>query len=206
MTMSLIQIVRKKRKNGRPRSTLALSRLNILVLVSSRATSIRSPLPTSRISEVAISIEFLHLIGFSGSHKAETAVTSDEEAGVSGDESKRPKGWTRRISGSFGKLTGGSKDKEPATEAPREIPVVAPTESTADATPETADVEAPVAAEVTEPAGTEAPAETPATEGTNFVSHGSNVLRTGNVKEGETQVLHWIRQFLQVKDRQGIVA
>jgi len=166
VNMSSLRTAPKKRKNGRPRSTLALSKLNSLVLVSPRATNIRNPLPISRISEVAISIELLHLIGFSGSHKAETAVTSDEEAGVSGDESKRPKGWTRRISGSFGKLTGGSKDKEPAAEAPKDVPVVAPTESTAEAAPETAAVEPPVAAEATEAAVTEAPG----TEGTDFIS------------------------------------
>jgi hypothetical protein len=68
--------------------------------------------------------------------KASEAVTSDEEAGaVSGEESKRPGKWTRRISGSFQKITGGSssasKEQAPeapkATEAPKDIPAATDT-------------------------------------------------------------------------------
>ena len=96
--------------------------------------------------------------------KASEAVTSDEEAGaVSGEESKRSSKWTRRISGSFQKFTGGasSASKEQVPEAPKatEAPtdVAAATEPAAEPAAEPATEPAAVAAEA-------APTETPAVE------------------------------------------
>lgn len=170
--MSLGPTVPTRLKNGRLKSTPVLSKPSSLVLLLSKATTIRNPSHTLRISGVSISLWQIHLTSSPGSHKTpEAAVTSDEEAGVSGDEAKRPKGWTRRISGSFGKLTGGSK------EAPKDVPVVAPTESTADTAAEAAVVETPAVAETTEPAATETPAEAPPADGTTFLSCNSNVPR-----------------------------
>jgi hypothetical protein len=82
------------------------------------------------------------------SAKATEAVTSDEEAGaVSGEESKRPGKWTRRISGSFQKITGGSSNptKEQAPEAPKATEAPKDTPAVTDAAAEPA----PVAAETT---------------------------------------------------------
>jgi hypothetical protein len=148
----------KKLKSGRLKLTPAPSKPSSPILLSSKAKSTRRIWLLSRTSEV--SVETFHQSNsIPGAKAQETAVTSDEEAAVSGDESKR-KGWGRRISGSFGKLTGTSKEvKEPAAEAPKDVTAVEPTESTADAAAETPVVEAAVAAEAGETAATETPAE-----------------------------------------------
>lgn len=162
----------KKLKSGRLKLTAVPSKPSSPSLRSSKAKSIKRIWLLSRTSEVSIPESQSNSIP--GAHKAqETAVTSDEEAAVSGDETKR-KGWGRRISGSFGKLTGTSKEaKEPAAEAPKDVAAVAPTESTADAA-ETPAVEAAVAAEAGETAATETPAEASA-DGTSFTWRNSYI-------------------------------
>jgi hypothetical protein len=87
--------------------------------------------------------------------KSPEAVTSDEEGALSGEETKRPGKWTRRISGSFQRLTGPSKDKEIAPEVPKKDVSPAPVaegavtetpavEEVAPVTTETPVVDAPV--------------------------------------------------------------
>jgi hypothetical protein len=94
-------------------------------------------------------------------HPAKTpeAVTSDEEGALSGDDGKRPSKWSRRISGSFQRFTGSSKEQAP--EVPKKDVSPAPPAKEAEAE-EAAAVEetAPVA---TEAAATDAPAETTGT-------------------------------------------
>lgn len=86
--------------------------------------------------------------------KSPEAVTSDEEGALSGEDTKRPSKWSRRISGSFQRFTGPSKDKEIAPEVPKKEVSPAPVA-------EGAVTEIPVVEEIA-PVTTETPVDTPA--------------------------------------------
>src|SRR5947207_11879059 len=145
-TTNSLVVPQKKPKNGRPRLRLVLNNRNSLDQASRRVKNTRRPLHISRREKVFHDSYNLSELLAAAHAKASEAVTSDEEAGaISGEETKRPSKWTRRISGSLQKITGSasSPSKEQAPEAPKaaEAPkdVTAAAESAAEPAPITSE-------------------------------------------------------------------